>query len=285
MTDAEAAAETEEEQLNRLAEENAEAVRRARDAVANAKRVRSEQDARDRSDTSGLLRDIMALASKATGLSSDELAQEAERITVHERVELPPIDPRASGRRRMRAAGVPERFIRHVNDVDARECEALQVVREFMADPSKWCLVLAGGPGTCKTGSACWALSQVEGGQYVESVDLIAVAIEDKPRWLNLRRAPLVVLDDVGTEGADSKGAYSRYLHALANGVYGDCRKLILPLNVEPQTFKAEYGERLADRIREGGRWRIVKGVSVRGTGKQGVEPHGQMLVCLETQG
>ncbi len=48
-------------------------------------------------------------------------------------------------------------------------------VRELMADPKLSLLVLSGGVGTRKSGLACWALSQREGGIYVQADELLPI--------------------------------------------------------------------------------------------------------------
>jgi hypothetical protein len=84
-------------------------------------------------------------------------------------------------------------------------------------------LVLAGGKGIFKTGSACWTLGQVDGGVFVEACDRLDIAFHDGAMFLRLRRAKFVVLDDLGAEevgdGNDS-GYFKRELNKLCKGWY-----------------------------------------------------------------
>jgi hypothetical protein len=215
-----------------------------------------------------VLADIEAAATRATGLSRDELLAKAG--------ELEPSQPgyvqpswRTIARGRLRRAGVPELHIEHVIDQDPIDCEALSATRELARDPALGFLVLSGGVGTRKTGSACWLLSREEGGLFVEADELLAIALEDKTRYLRLKRAKLVVLDDLGTEVRDEKGYWMRTFNSLFNTWYASKAKVAVTCNVSPAAFKKPageggYGARVADRIRERGRFYVIGGESCR---------------------
>jgi DNA replication protein DnaC len=62
----------------------------------------------------------------------------------------------------------------------------------------------------------------------------------------------------------DDKGWFVRALASIVDARYAACLKTIMTTNLNAERFKATYGERIADRIRESGRFRDVAGQSVR---------------------
>lgn len=235
--------------------------------AANAQAVVASEQRRELETAGEILRSVRQAALKATGLSGEELDAMAA-MAAEEPVHAGP-DARTIARGRLRRAGAPRRHIEHVVDQEPDECDALRAVRAFMGDPKAWCLVLSGGVGTQKTGSCCWALKHEEGGMFVEADELLAIALEDKPRYLRLKRAHLVVLDDLGCELRDPKGYWIKTFTTLMNGWYSACARVLITCNVSSDFFKQRiedggYGERVADRIREHGRFVEIAGESVR---------------------
>ncbi len=190
------------------------------------------------------------------------LAMEAD--VSHPR-EVIPIVPSLAviARRRMMGAGVPVRFIEAVADKAPLDCEPLRYVRDFL-DGRDGFRVLSGGKGTRKTGSASWALGQLDGGAFLEASAVTRLSIEQRPKWEAIIASPLVVLDDLGTERRDEKGAFVAALSEMINAIYSQRRRLIVTCNLTPKTFKETYGEREYDRLREAGKWSTVAGESVR---------------------
>ncbi len=250
-------------------------------AAANARRIRDDEYARHARETVELGDHWLAAAERATGLSRQELAALAEALPPPETFVDRRPTARQLARRWMVNAGAPELHIQNVWDQDAIHCDALFAVRELMADPKLSLLVLSGGVGTRKSGSACWALSQREGGIYVQADELLPIAFEDKPRYLLLKRAPVVIVDDLGTEGPDDKGYWHRTFNTLVNAWYAGCRKVVFTCNMTKQQFKLPpdkggYGERVVDRIRECGRWISLGGESVRGQQREFAAMNGE---------
>lgn len=238
-----------------------------------------EHERKRQSEVSALgFRETMQTLKQRAANELGVTVEEAERLG--EQLLSEP-DPQMSPARRMMLSAGGKRIERHIRNVGDRapdECEALTAVREFLADDKLWCLVLAGGKGTRKTGSACWALSRVEGGAFFEAPDLLEIAINDKPFMARIVKAPLVVIDDLGTERQDDKGVWLGTFQDMWNKLYAAAAKVIVTGNLYPQDvydkqdtkkllwpgFTRIYGERVADRFREGGRWRVIGGESVR---------------------
>jgi DNA replication protein DnaC len=214
-------------------------------------------------DGDSLFDRIQRAAMAATGMTKAELLAEAEKLPP------PPVFhevPVNRVRRRMEAAGVPEIHIRHLADEPPRPCRALERVQHLCSDPNENILVLSGGTGTMKTGSACQLLGTVDRGVFVVADELLAIAFEDKARLLELKRARAVVLDDLGREIIDDKGYWMRTFTSLMDAWYGSCAKVIITTNVEREPFLQQYDERALDRIRESGARQFVTlgGDSVR---------------------
>ncbi len=165
----------------------------------------------------------------------------------------------------MVARGVPEKHLKAVYDRPPIDCEALRAVRDFLAS-EKTSLVLAGGTGTRKSGSACWALTQ-RPGVFITEDEVIRLQSsrlpEDVEAWRRARAAQVLVVDDIG-EYSDDKGWGVKVITGLWNHRYSSELKLIVTVNKTRQEFVREFGERIADRIRESGRFVVLGGESVR---------------------
>lgn len=154
-----------------------------------------------------------------------------------------------------------------------RATPALAAAKEWWLS-GKPVLLLLGGVGSGKTTAAGWVLlRQLEreagvthpsGGHPVDPA-MFATAAEfnglsdyhpESRAWLErLCRCALLVLDDLGTErmGDGELSCVQRVIgerHATG-------RRTVLTSNLTAEAFRARYGERVADRIREVG---MVKG-------------------------
>lgn len=210
---------------------------------------------------------------RVTKMTMEELL-EMEQSVSHPREVIPCTQGVGIGARaRMVKAKVPEIHIRHVADRPPVECQPLLWVREFL-NSKKGFLTLMGGKGTMKSGSACFPLGQIDGGAFVEAADLISISLnKDQTRWNWILNAPVVVLDEIGLEERKGGGldAFMKAFYRLFNGVYSDCRRMIITGNMTKTKFKLApedggYGERVYDRLKEMGVWYNVPGESVRGT-------------------
>lgn len=237
-------------------------------AAANARRVRALDAQQEQESLEEMLARITSIAEHATGMPREELLapEVVEDAFASAAAALVSPAPSNAARRRMRAAGVPELYIKHVGDREPVDCEALQLVREHAMRRTGF-LVLGGGKGVQKTGSACWMLGQVEGGVFVDAVDLVDIAFHDRPMMLRLRRAKHVVLDDLGAEKTGGSGAdvaqFAKALNTLWGGWYANEATVIVTGNITREQF-LEYGDRIKDRMSERGRFFTVGGASVR---------------------
>ncbi len=198
---------------------------------------------------------------QVTGLPLEELRRRSEEMGE----EFPRGEERPT-RETVAKRGVPEIHLDAVYDRDPIPCDALKNVQAFLGS-RQTLLVLSGGVGIRKTGSACYALVQ-KPGVFVTADDLgrLAAAKDDESRegWQRAKRAQVLVVDDLGGEYLDDKGWFFRVLNGLIDHRYGARLKTIVTTNVDSPTFKQLYGDRIVDRLREAGRWVTLGGESIR---------------------
>lgn len=129
-------------------------------------------------------------------------------------------------------------------------------------------IVFSGPVGTGKTTAAmrvAWRHTSACGWLYtfVRAADLVAMSRYSEERK-ELLKATHIVVDDLGAEYADTKGSFLADLDELIDRVYSDQLHMVITTNLPPDTFKARYGVRIVDRLRECGKWISVTGESRR---------------------
>jgi DNA replication protein DnaC len=194
----------------------------------------------------------------------------------------------------LEAAGVPRKVLGALDEPEERA--AIRFVREWLAG-GKTFLFLAGDVDTGKTFAAAFALSEwlrraqqaareidrevaramaekgVEAAVHAfcaherpaRGVPLFRKARQiatmsqfDEEGWRMLYRAPLLVVDDLGTEPLDEKGWGEAAILDLIDRRYDDERRTILTTNLSWESFLARYaqdGGRLRRRLREAADW------------------------------
>lgn len=174
-----------------------------------------------------------------------------------------------------RTMGIPPRVLKLLGSVT--ETEAVKAAREFLGNAGRSLLLMAGGTGCGKTVAACVALDEYATiewvnarnvGRFVKAIDLVRAGTFDSEFWDDLAEAPMLVVDDLGTEPLDEKGWALANFASLIDQRYDNCRKTILTTNLDAARFKARYcaadGGRLVDRIREAGAFVEFDGESLR---------------------
>lgn len=150
---------------------------------------------------------------------------------------------------------------------------AIERMRQHIATSE--ILVISGPKGCGKTVAATWWAAQRQGKiRFVR-----AAAFASSSRYERVDRAETLahplVLDDLGAEFVDVKGSFLTDLDELIDTFYGDMRPLVITTNVlavekptdggpDRHPFVERYGERVADRLRECGRWISLTGDSLR---------------------
>ena len=143
---------------------------------------------------------------------------------------------------------------------ELEETPALWAVRD--AKPGIVCL--SGGPGVGKTIAAGRWLWERGRGRFMKSARLARVNRYDRDEMRQLLAQPALVLDDLGTEFVDNKGNFHAIVDELIDYRYDYGLPLVITTNLSGVDFKARYEERIADRIRESGRFVEIAGDSMR---------------------
>lgn len=146
---------------------------------------------------------------------------------------------------------------------------------QALLESGKVILVLSGERGCGKTTAASWWVAQAHkgGSQYLVSTramfrDASKLARQsryDDKGMQDLERAEALVIDDLGIEYDDKSGATRSFFDALINSRYANMLPTVITTNLNGQQFKARYGERVADRIREAGKFVELSDKSMRG--------------------
>ena len=157
--------------------------------------------------------------------------------------------------------GVPTRIMKNLEEF--KLTRAIKAVEKFKGSAQEgWCLVLSSGKGTGKsTAAAHWLMD------YVKEIHMSGNIKQIRRWWSGTRLArissynsefekicvlPVLVLDDLGVEFLDKNGNFQQKLDELLDDRYSNFRKTIITTNLNSDDFKERYGERVADRIREG---------------------------------
>lgn len=215
---------------------------------------------------------------------------EAERERA-ERAERDAWEARAQLARR----GIPDKDHARLLSRQLRSTRAMVLAAEFLTDRDARILVLSGGGGCGKTTAAAWLVSQQCPDVYFDRERYRATPTWPDalhPRFLDvttlarlsgykaetmepLEQCSMLALDDLGMEYADAKGYFSSLLDGLINVRYHARLRTVITTNVPAEDqetpkgkvpgFKSRYSGRIAERIRECGRFVEIAEPSLRG--------------------
>lgn len=169
--------------------------------------------------------------------------------------------------------GAPVEDVARVMRGELEDTHALRAVREAHEAGVKL-LALSGPPGIGKTTAACWwlvharpvtSLIRVRPGLFVRAGQFARWSRFDEERMRDLERARALVLDDLGVEYDDTKGAVRSLLDEVVDARYAASLPTLLTTNLSGPAFKERYHERIADRVRGAGGFVALRGESLRG--------------------
>lgn len=166
-----------------------------------------------------------------------------------------------------KSCDVPARLRREIESGAYERKPVLCRVEEWGGVPAadSWCLLLCGKPGVGKSlAAAYWLWSSAAAiKRWAHVADLMRVGLygaELEDYW----NAGALVLDDVGTEFSDTKGVFAAVFDGFVEKRCARERKTVITTNLDPESFKRRFGERVADRLRLGSVY-VASGESMRG--------------------
>jgi DNA replication protein DnaC len=113
-------------------------------------------------------------------------------------------------------------------------------------------MVLAGRIGSGKTLAAALAIIEAcksGEGLFVDVRRLTRWDRFDNEEMDRLLDPSMLVIDDLGGEFTDSKGAFLSLLEEIISHRCGELKRTIITTNFPPEEFKTRYGERIWSRI------------------------------------
>lgn len=119
-------------------------------------------------------------------------------------------------------------------------------------------VVLAGGTGSGKTLAACDLISRAlrvgKGARFVASGELSRTSRYSKRDVDALREVYLLVIDDLGVEYNDGKGAFQSLLDELLSSRIANNKPTVITTNLQLRggAFRTRYGDRIASRLARG---------------------------------
>ena len=208
--------------------------------------------------------------------------EEARMLAERERQARVRATEEARQRRQTHASwGIPLKDIEAIGTGHLRETAATRILAAFAEDRTTELLVLSGPVGCGKTTAAAqWLCRAREAPSWLETQPPLFLPVAQFERtsrysaqaMSRMERARALVLDDLGAEYLDDKGAFVALLDSLIDARYRDLRPTVITTNLHASQFAARYGERTVDRIRERGRFVELAGESQR---RKGGSSHG----------
>lgn len=191
----------------------------------------------------------------------------AEEIAVQRRRDMLARDEETERAReaedRIVAMGVPAKDLALIK---AQKIETTEAV-EALAMGGKPLVVISGNPGCGKTTAASnWLVTTPGPGLFVKAAAMSRWDCYDNEEMDRLLKAPKLVIDDLGLEFMDRHGRFLSVLTEVIDVRYDASLPMVITTWLPPDDFKARYGERIADRLRESGRFAVVASVSRRGS-------------------
>lgn len=216
---------------------------------------------------------------RAEALAADPAAREAARVQREAAQKAARAEHEAAkwahAEDALTAYGLERKEVRRWRAGLSADWEALRAVRAWLKEPEVTHLLLIGATGTGKTLAGVeavidcrfwyehpdfgrtWAWPDTIGtsGLFVLSGDVATLSYygQDTAKWREkLCGCRLLVLDELGTEVMSA--GWLSLLDTVINQRHRAGRKTLLLTNLDPATFKARYGERVARRVNEEGR-------------------------------
>ncbi len=168
------------------------------------------------------------------------------------------------------AAGVPLDYAELALSEAVHDTSSVHHLRSALTKGARF-VVLAGDVGVGKSmAAACW-LRQMRsihgpcGMQWRHAHQLARIAgygHEDEQKLLE--QCNFLVLDDLGVEFNDAKGFLAATIDSLVYQRHGNRRHTVCTTNLALDDFRARYGPRVTDRLKQVGVFLEIAGQSLR---------------------
>jgi DNA replication protein DnaC len=140
---------------------------------------------------------------------------------------------------------------------EPRPTLAMRHAQTFLAS-AKAVLVLVGGTGAGKSFAGMWVGQEIGGSRpgYVRATSLERVGRYDREHQAWLDERTMLVLDDIGVELMDGKGAFLSLIDELVDKAWGHRQKLVITSNLGvkgPDGLVERLGRRVWSRIADVG--------------------------------
>lgn len=183
-------------------------------------------------------------------------------------------------RRSLAEQGAPVKDIERILDDELEDSKSFRACKRAI-EAQKLILILSGGEGGGKTTAAAWWLVQKRlPHRYLKTYPALFVRAArlprwprfrvsgqagiDPPEWRELAYAEALVIDDLGVEYIDDKGAFMSMFDELIDIRYAGLLPTLITTNVPPEDLNKRYGARFSGRVAEVGALVGVPGESRR---------------------
>jgi DNA replication protein DnaC len=194
-------------------------------------------------------------------------AEDRRRVEEEERQER-----ERSRRWEMEVAGIPRKDVERLAADELHRTKALEYAQAWYASGKKL-LVLSGGVGIGKTTALGWLASREWPSpryrrpgrvRFIEAFRLRRADRFDDKAMLEIEGVAFLAIDDIGSEYSAS-AAWPSFIDGLVNYRYAAELPTAMSTNLTAAQFKAAFGARVADRMREVGTFVEIAGESLRG--------------------
>lgn len=207
--------------------------------------------------------DFASLLPGLSAMTDEQWAEHDARIEAEKLAARRPM-LRVDMREDLRLGGFPARAVDVALEEGSTSASDVLGAHDF---GDRCVVVLAGKVGCGKTVAATRWFAGKQGCLFLRATEFAAGSRYDADLRRRIAAASGILLDDLGQEFADVKGSFLTDLQELIDICYGDYKPLIITTNLAGKDFAARYGERIADRLRECGRYLIADGHSLRKKG------------------
>jgi len=128
-------------------------------------------------------------------------------------------------------------------------------LREYVSDPRHWeprrpRLYVGDARDDLTAPTWCWSDPV-----WISAAQLARMDHFDTQEFDRVAKARRLVIDDLGAEYQDAKGFFGSFIDEIINARYSNNLPVVITTNLDVEAFKARYGVRVVDRIREAGRF------------------------------